>query len=650
MGLSSSQARLLHLTGRMHQIEYKAQKLEAQKLQMANESARVYEEYEDALDATKIQHKLLNTDGSVTFHDSTIDDLYFGAAGNRFGLFSTKDGHMYIPQDIANEYENNKYSASDFATAMTGYTPPVVPTISGDLSNPYTPASETVAKGQDIAMTRGQSKNTSVNSAITLTLNDRIGSSTPYNYSIQSTDGSDTNATFQYLKNGRLVISGDNLKITANGGQADDIILIGNNNVLDTGDGNDIVRLGTAMDSQTISGATTGNTVYTGSGNDHITVRTNGNKIVDSDSGTTVWFATQSVEGQTDTSGLSNPQKTYNYGDAGKNSTSGVLGTEGYAVQGNTNDCRLFSLINSLGKNSNHGDLSNYVTITQSGDTYNVKFKNYTGANNNVNISKSEAESYKGASGDITTVLIDMAINKLMYMNQDDSDLQSGATNQSNAFGRAQYQTVSKYFFGNENFGAYIDGVNGCDRTESLNKFTEIWNDYNNGTNGVTNMLVSFGSQNDNLGIVSGHAFSVKTVSPNNYVELVNPWDDADVLRLDWNTFTQYYHGVYTFGSPKYNENMVLRNVNQKNELLGNQKSYTLVNNAGTGNSDWDYYYNMHQQITNAGGYEVIPENMRTSTTYLTNIINSGTVYMKEFDKVNSAFCDTSVSTNTKLR
>ena len=42
MGLASSQARLLQLTSRMHQIEYKAAKFEAQKLQMANESTRVY--------------------------------------------------------------------------------------------------------------------------------------------------------------------------------------------------------------------------------------------------------------------------------------------------------------------------------------------------------------------------------------------------------------------------------------------------------------------------------------------------------------------------------------------------------------------------------------------------------------------------------
>ena len=69
MGLASSQARLLNLTARMHQIEYKAERLEAMKLQMANESRRVYEDYLDALDKTKIQMKTLTKDGSVTYRD-----------------------------------------------------------------------------------------------------------------------------------------------------------------------------------------------------------------------------------------------------------------------------------------------------------------------------------------------------------------------------------------------------------------------------------------------------------------------------------------------------------------------------------------------------------------------------------------------------
>ena len=69
MGLSSSQARLLNLTSRMHQIEYKAARLEAMKLQMANESTRVYEDYLNALETTKVQVKTLTTDGAVTFVD-----------------------------------------------------------------------------------------------------------------------------------------------------------------------------------------------------------------------------------------------------------------------------------------------------------------------------------------------------------------------------------------------------------------------------------------------------------------------------------------------------------------------------------------------------------------------------------------------------
>lgn len=95
MGLSSSQARLLNLTQRMHQLEYKAARLEAMKLQMANESTRVYEDYLDALEKTKVQVKTLTTDGAVTYVDITTyeqfvsagfalvynDEVYSGATG-----------------------------------------------------------------------------------------------------------------------------------------------------------------------------------------------------------------------------------------------------------------------------------------------------------------------------------------------------------------------------------------------------------------------------------------------------------------------------------------------------------------------------------------------------------------------------------------
>ena len=78
MGLSASQARLLNLTARMHDIEYKAQNLEAQKLQMANESDTVYAQYEEALNATKVQMKYIADDGSVGYQDINFSDLADG--------------------------------------------------------------------------------------------------------------------------------------------------------------------------------------------------------------------------------------------------------------------------------------------------------------------------------------------------------------------------------------------------------------------------------------------------------------------------------------------------------------------------------------------------------------------------------------------
>ena len=69
MGLASSQARLLNLTSRMHQIEYKAAKLENEKLQMANASRRAYLEYQEATEKTKIQIKSLQTNAAATYLD-----------------------------------------------------------------------------------------------------------------------------------------------------------------------------------------------------------------------------------------------------------------------------------------------------------------------------------------------------------------------------------------------------------------------------------------------------------------------------------------------------------------------------------------------------------------------------------------------------
>ena len=98
MGLSSSQARLLNLTARMHQIEYNAARIEAMKLQMANESRRVYEDYLDALDKNKIQIKTLTTNGAVTFIDLT-DYTQFVESGFVLVVHGTSEGQTVCHDD-----------------------------------------------------------------------------------------------------------------------------------------------------------------------------------------------------------------------------------------------------------------------------------------------------------------------------------------------------------------------------------------------------------------------------------------------------------------------------------------------------------------------------------------------------------------------
>ena len=93
MGLSSSQARLLNLTARMHDIEYKAQNLEAQKLQMANESTQVYQEYENALNKQKVQFKQIGTDGSANYVNASVSTLLKN--GYQIKILSGNDWYDY---------------------------------------------------------------------------------------------------------------------------------------------------------------------------------------------------------------------------------------------------------------------------------------------------------------------------------------------------------------------------------------------------------------------------------------------------------------------------------------------------------------------------------------------------------------------------
>lgn len=111
MGMSSSQARLLTLTARLHSIEHKAQKLEADKLRLANDSDRVYETYLERLDATKLQYSALTADGTMTFKDATLNAMENGIIGNWNGetsknilFLQSLDGKVLVTPAVAAKY------------------------------------------------------------------------------------------------------------------------------------------------------------------------------------------------------------------------------------------------------------------------------------------------------------------------------------------------------------------------------------------------------------------------------------------------------------------------------------------------------------------------------------------------------------------
>lgn len=119
MGMAASQARLLTLTARMHDVEYQAQSIQNAKIQLATQSDQVYQNYLEALDATTLTIK--------DYEGNTIPANF----NNLFGIDSvnTKDkyalfddrGRLVVEDDIATAYNDFKNSGAEsdaYAFAM----------------------------------------------------------------------------------------------------------------------------------------------------------------------------------------------------------------------------------------------------------------------------------------------------------------------------------------------------------------------------------------------------------------------------------------------------------------------------------------------------------------------------------------------------
>ncbi len=122
MGMAASQARLLTITARMHDIEYQAQSIQNAKVALATQSDEVYQEYLEALDAQTLTVK--DWQGNViaaTFNNlcgiNAVDSSY------QYALMNDK-GQLIVSADIAKAYNaymsatNNQGDAYGFAYFM----------------------------------------------------------------------------------------------------------------------------------------------------------------------------------------------------------------------------------------------------------------------------------------------------------------------------------------------------------------------------------------------------------------------------------------------------------------------------------------------------------------------------------------------------
>ena len=105
MGMSASQARLLSLTSRMHDLEFQAQGLQYSKLDLVDLKNDEYDEYMSVLDSTKYQMAVITPTGKE-FQDITYTNMIMSntnAVHSMYTITNSKTGQVLLPEQIASK-------------------------------------------------------------------------------------------------------------------------------------------------------------------------------------------------------------------------------------------------------------------------------------------------------------------------------------------------------------------------------------------------------------------------------------------------------------------------------------------------------------------------------------------------------------------
>lgn len=123
MGMSASQARLLSLTARLHDIELNAQSIMSQKLALATQKDELYQEYNAALDATALKVAVYDDFGDKNYIDANYANLcgYVKGRYTQYALKDSRTGNLIVSEKVKEMYDTFGQDKYAFAYAMLGF-------------------------------------------------------------------------------------------------------------------------------------------------------------------------------------------------------------------------------------------------------------------------------------------------------------------------------------------------------------------------------------------------------------------------------------------------------------------------------------------------------------------------------------------------
>lgn len=103
--MAASQARLLTITARMHDVEYQAQSIQNAKIQLATQSDQVYNEYLEAMDATSLTIKDTFGNPIVANFNNLCSINAVESGMNKYAIKTDRD-ELVVPDNIKEGYED----------------------------------------------------------------------------------------------------------------------------------------------------------------------------------------------------------------------------------------------------------------------------------------------------------------------------------------------------------------------------------------------------------------------------------------------------------------------------------------------------------------------------------------------------------------